>query len=187
MLAFGDDHLVLLKHFATQSAQDELELWGGELLKLITLKNPEIPLQLGLGSLVGSQLSLYHSYQEALFALSNNCYGTDVSLISNFDVMASYLVKNPALEQLPCAAYKAVREKLTDKLDVKYDMRRTIQYLLANNLNISATAKALFIHRNTLGIPAGKTQTADRPMPQPAQLTMPFCAKSSALKHSDKH
>ena len=49
-----------------------------------------------------------------------------------------------------CAAYKILQEKVATKLAVAYNMPHTLGCLLDNNLNLSSTAKALFIHRNTL-------------------------------------
>ncbi|MBP1765729.1 MAG: transcriptional regulator, CdaR, partial [Firmicutes bacterium] len=40
--------------------------------------------------------------------------------------------------------------KLNIGLTKKYDMKNTVVSLLNNNLNLTSTAKSLYIHRNTL-------------------------------------
>lgn len=149
MVAFLENKLVILKHFPQNTSAELIGEWGLSFVNLINRDNPETPLHLGLGSLVNSPLELYASYQEALYVLKDHRHNAYISSVYDFDLLTSYLIQEPQAAK-SCIAFKALQEKLTNKLDFKYDMNNTIQCLLDNNLNISATAKALFIHRNTL-------------------------------------
>lgn len=149
LAAFVENKLVILKYFPAPTSSAQMEAWGASVALLISRDSSErFPLDLSLGSLVDSPLELRISYQEALYILSRrpNIPGTSMY---NLDALASYLVHNPNAAH-SCTAFTALKDKLTNQLDVKYDMRNTIQSLLQNNLTISATAKSLFIHRNTL-------------------------------------
>lgn len=149
LVTFLEDKLLIFKHFPHGTSTERIKDWGFSFVNLINTDKPETPLQLGLGSLVNSPLELHNSYQEALYALKAYRGNDDLSLIYDFDLLTSYLIQEPQAAK-SCIAFKALQEKLTKKFNFKYDMRNTIQCLLDNNLNISAAAKALFIHRNTL-------------------------------------
>ncbi len=149
MAAFLDNRLVVFKHFPAGTSPALIGGWGARFVRQLNADSPEAVLSLGLGSLAASPLKLYDSYREALFLLDSRRGEAGLSSIYDFDLLAAYLLQNPrGLES--CGAFKALREKLTDKFAAKYDMRTTIRRLLENNLNISLTAKALYIHRNTL-------------------------------------
>ncbi|WP_425059926.1 Carbohydrate diacid regulator [Sporomusa carbonis] len=149
VIIFGENQLVVLKSFSEDTEPAVFEQWGTDFLLLLSQCESQVPLGLGIGSLTGSPLQLCHSYNEALFVL-NHCLSDDrVSSIYQFDVMAAYLVKEPGAVAT-CLAFKNLQDRLTGKVDLKYDMHNTIKSLLENNLNVSNAAKALFIHRNTL-------------------------------------
>ncbi len=148
MIAFLENRMVVLKHFPRATAAQAVGEWGAALVRLVNADNPA-SLQLGLGSLVGSPLKLHDSYQEALYALDNPRGDAAVASIYDFALLTSYLLRNPR-GLATCNAVKTLQEKLTARIDAKYDMRNTVRHLLDNNLNLSLTAKALFIHRNTL-------------------------------------
>ncbi len=149
MVAFLENRMIILKHFPPATGAQPVDAWGAAFVRLIGADNPAGSLRLGLGSLVGSPLKLRDSYQEALFALENARGGQSIASIYDFGLLASYLLRNPR-GLATCNAVKDLQEKLTARIDAKYDMRNTVRHLLDNNLNLSLTAKALFIHRNTL-------------------------------------
>ncbi|HEY3424037.1 MAG TPA: sugar diacid recognition domain-containing protein [Negativicutes bacterium] len=149
LIAFLENQLIIFKYFPKETTVHTIKEWSIAFWDLIQLNNPDTPLQLGVGSLVNSPLELYDSYREAQYVLKNSYHDANVSSIYDFNLLASYLVQEPRAVNF-CTAFKALQEKLTKKFDSKYNMRNTLQILLENNLNISATAKALFIHRNTL-------------------------------------
>jgi carbohydrate diacid regulator len=149
MVAFLENRLVVFKHFPRGALPARIGEWGASFAGLLAGEGCDAPLAIGLGSLVGSPLRLHDSYQEALFALANCQSGAGPASIYDFDLLTSYLLRHPR-GPATCAAARALQDKLGEKIDARYDMRNTIKHLLANNLNLSLTAKALFIHRNTL-------------------------------------
>ncbi len=149
MVAFLENRLVIFKHFPRGALPARIGEWGASLAGLLAADSRETPLTLGLGSLVGSPLRLHDSYQEALFVLASRRSGAGPASIYDFDLLTSYLLRNPR-GIASCSAARDLQDKLSEKVDARYDMRNTIQRLLDNNLNLALTAKALFIHRNTL-------------------------------------
>ncbi len=149
MVAFLEDRLVVFKHFPRGSTPPRIGEWGAAFARLLAGDNRDKPLAVGLGSLVGSPLKLHDSYQEALFALASRRSGDGPAAIYDFDLLTAYLLHNPR-GLASCAAARDLQEKLGEKIDARYDMRNTLRHLLANNLNLSLAAKALYIHRNTL-------------------------------------
>lgn len=146
---FRENELIFLKVFPTNTDSQDFELWSSAFVQLLNQQEPEIPLRLGIGSLAASPLQLYSSYKEAIFTLENSSQKDQVTSIFDFDILASYLIKEPGAAR-SCLAFQALQQRLTKKMDQKYDMLNTIRVLLENNLNVSITAKKLFIHRNTL-------------------------------------
>jgi carbohydrate diacid regulator len=146
---FRGNELIFLKSYPIGTDSEIFEQWGSAFMQLLNKHEPEIPLHLGIGSLATTPLQLYLSYKEALFTLANSSQNAKVTSIFDFDMLASYLVKEPGAIN-SCLAFKKLQQRLTPKIDQKYDMLNTIRILLENNLNVSTTAKNLFIHRNTL-------------------------------------
>ncbi len=149
MIAFLENRMIILKHFPAATDAKAVSAWGAAFVRLIDADNPAASLRLGLGSLVSSPLKLRDSCQEALFALDNARGGQAIASIYEFGLLASYLLRSPR-GLGTCNAVKDLQEKLTARIDAKYDMRNTVRHLLDNNLNLTLTAQALFIHRNTL-------------------------------------
>ncbi|MDF2875277.1 MAG: transcriptional regulator, CdaR [Sporomusa sp.] len=143
------EELIILRHYPVDISTDKLSQWGLDVIQLLQGDNQYEGLCLGLGSLTPLPPGLYTSYTEAVFSLRHNLGNTPVASIYNFDILVAYLIRVPgALDS--CLAIRGLQQILADKLDFKYDMRNTVNTLLNNNLNVSKTAKALYIHRNTL-------------------------------------
>lgn len=141
--------LIILKHFSAETLPQHFYQWGTELIQLLALTEQPHGLCLGMGSLASSLSECYRSYMEASFSQQMHTASAPVASIYEFDILAAYLVKVPgALET--CSASRVLKEKIENNLGFKYDMKNTINVLLDHNLNVSSTAKALFIHRNTL-------------------------------------
>jgi carbohydrate diacid regulator len=142
--------MVIIKHLPdTEGSLEERQaVWGQKLLDTIKAIYPASPLCLGIGSFAVSSDDLHQSYIEALSAVQQSLSGKMLLSIYDFDVMAFYLSQKIAAH--PCLALTALCEKISDNIGSKYDIKNTISILLENNLNLTNTAKALYIHRNTL-------------------------------------
>jgi len=147
LVVFIEDRLIILKYFEYNTWEMSYKTWASDLLKQLSTMN--LPLCLGLGSLAMEYTALGQSYQEALFALNMSTNQAPLAAIHDFDILSSYLVKEMNAKD-PCQPLQIIKAKLTTSLTRKYDMKNTIVSLLKNNMNITSTAKNLYIHRNTL-------------------------------------
>ena len=147
LVVFIEDKLIILKYFEYNTWELSYKTWASDLLKQLSTMN--LPLCLGLGSLAMEYTALGQSYQEALFALNMSTNQAPLAAIHDFDILSSYLVKEMNAKE-PCQPLQIIKAKLTTSLTRKYDMKNTIVSLLNNNMNITSTAKNLYIHRNTL-------------------------------------
>ncbi len=147
LVVFIEDKLIILKHFEYKTWELSYKTWAYDLLKQLNTMN--LPLCLGLGSLAMEYTALGQSYQEALFALHMATKQAPLAAIHDFDILSSYLIKEMNAKE-PCQPLQIIKAKLTTGLTRKYDMKNTIISLLNHNMNITSTAKSLYIHRNTL-------------------------------------
>ena len=147
LVVFIEDKLIILKHFETNGTKVPYKTWGLELCKRLNPTN--IPLKLGVGSLVMHYTALSQSYQEALFVLHGDNDINSIPSIYDFDVLSAYLLQKLNI-MTPCQPLQFLKGKLDENLIRKYDMKNTVSHLLHHNLSITNTAKSLFIHRNTL-------------------------------------
>lgn len=147
LIVFLENRLIVFKHFEAQSRETAYKTWASGLQALLESGSPS--LRLGMGSLVTDYTALGQSYQEALFALSVADPLLSPAGIYDFDILSLYLLKK-VLTGESCQALESLKAKLTADFMQKYDMKNTIVSLLNNNMNITHTAKKLYIHRNTL-------------------------------------
>ncbi len=143
-----EDKLILLKHFPAATTEAVCREWGSNLSILLS-SNTKEAVTIGLGSLAANYTMLGQSYQEAQFALTNTRSQNTLSTIYDFDILSSYLVEK-INQNKPCQPLADIKAKLNMSLTKKYDMKNTVVSLLNNNLNLTSTAKSLYIHRNTL-------------------------------------
>jgi len=156
-VVFLEQRLIVLKETPTgeDATLPGIFRWGEQLGKSLFHTSP---LLIGAGSNEPNSKFLCHSYQEALFALTQSTPLKPVSSIQDPHTLAAY-----ALQHAPsvnCRPLLELREALHADSLRKFDMAETIFSLLEHNLNISLAAKALFIHRNTLLFRLGKLRTA---------------------------
>lgn len=145
-IVFFEDRLVILKHLCGRT-ENEYFAWGVELRKTLLDALQDLPI--GLGSIVDTYENIFYSYQEALFALNSTNGQNIVPTIHDFDILASFIIRTSSLTET-CQAFQQIKSKIKYQLGKKYDMKNTVTTLLNNNMNITATAKQLYIHRNTL-------------------------------------
>lgn len=158
LVVFIEDRLIILKHFQSETPEATYIEWSSNLLTLLNSTNQE-PVKMGLGSLAMHYTALGHSYQEALFALKICKTQNAISTIHDFDILSAYLMEKINKDE-PCQPIETIKAKLNIGLTRKYDMGNTVVSLLNNNLNITHTAKNLYIHRNTLLFRLGKLKEA---------------------------
>ena len=117
---------------------------GKELFSVLSQIFPGEKVSLGQGSYASCWQQLAPAYQEAAFASKQGAY----TFIGQSDILSAYLSTKASEQSVPALA--ALREQILSTVGAKYDMAATIRCLLAQNLHLTRTAEALFIHRNTL-------------------------------------
>jgi len=158
LVVFVEDRLILLKHFPSETSESACKEWTNNLLTLLNSNN-KAPVKMGLGSLAMDYMALRHSYQEAQFALKSSKSQNTPATIHDFDILSAYLIEIINKSE-PCQPIETIKAKLNIGLTRKYDMKNTVVSLLSNDLNITSTAKSLYIHRNTLLFRLGKLKEA---------------------------
>lgn len=149
LFIFAEDTCIVFKHFPQDTQAAVLEQWSQQFKDLINSDYRQVSIPLGIGSLTDLPEQLRASYNEAKFASRQAASHSSLGYICDFDILTSYLFAD-GLSTADCLAFQKLRSIIEAKLGLKYEMSATINMLLQHNLNVSSTAKALFIHRNTL-------------------------------------
>lgn len=145
---FYKNNLCIIKSLPNDELANHIDLFIKSVIKMLNVIQPKLRIQIGLGSRTKYESELRQSYDEANFALEYPNGNTNKS-ISHYEILLSYLFKEQRERcNYPLALWEIKRK--FDSIKGKYDMHKTLEGLLANNMNVSATANLLFIHRNTL-------------------------------------
>lgn len=145
---FFKKNLCIIKHIPDMITAKKFSVFTNSLVTVLHSIQPQLQIQVGIGSRALNESQLRQSYCEALFALEYPNTNT-IRSIAEFDVLLDYLFSKRAACYDSCLALQALREKFNTTKG-RYDMEKTLQCLLANNLSVSLSAKQLFLHRNTL-------------------------------------
>lgn len=150
LFVFVEDKCIVFKHLPQDTPTAVLEQWSQHFRDLLNSDYRQARIPLGVGSLTDLPEQLQASYNEAMFASRQAAsHSAARGCIGDFDILTAYLFSDgPSAAE--CLAFQKLRGIIEAKLGLKYEMPATINMLLEHNLNVSSTAKALFIHRNTL-------------------------------------
>lgn len=119
-------------------------------LKLLTHLQEALPaicFSIGIGGQTVGDEELWRSYQEAFFAAET--LGGGLRSIYEKNVLLAYLLQQspgPGVSSLALRPLKEMLETLKDK----EELLQSLTVLLRHNLNVSAAAESLYVHRNTL-------------------------------------
>jgi carbohydrate diacid regulator len=144
---FYKKHLCIIKSWPDHMSSHKLAVFTASIVQMFQALQPRLRLQIGIGSRTLHEYQLRQSYDEALFALEFSA-SKAVSFIHDQEILLNYLFEKQWTKQ-NTLALQELKHKF-EKINDHGDMEKTIKSLLANNLNISAAASQLFIHRNTL-------------------------------------
>ena len=143
-----DEHLILLKSFSVSWQPDSLNRWGLALMKSLKDLNVEITC-CGSGIVATAVNDYSASYQQAIYCLARCSPPHHLRTIYDRDLLVGY-----SLVESACSAVNAALEPLTSQFQLflakKPEGRKTLEALLASNLNLSSAAAILHLHRNTL-------------------------------------
>lgn len=143
---FYKKNLCIIKAVPENFSENKMEVFISSLINMLNSVQPRLKIEIGIGSVAQNTSEIRNSYDEAFFALEHS-NSKMVRSIHDYEVLLDYLLKKQ------CANSSLVLKELKDKFNKiaeSYDMRTTLECLLANNMNVSTTADQLFIHRNTL-------------------------------------
>lgn len=149
LLVFLENKLIILKHVATVITEAEQLQWARGVYQLLRNDDVGEALHIGLSGITEHYTELNPAYQEALSALANCRTDSPITAIYDVDVLAAYLVSKIRDAHFS-KALDYTKAKIGGDFSRKYDIKATIVCLLDNNMSLAQTAKALYIHRNTL-------------------------------------
>lgn len=144
-----DTALFYKKYFCILKVVSEKQNLQEFLKNLVTLFQAlSLQVRIGIGGRTQNQWQLRQSYREAEFSLAYKAFDS-IQSIGQHRILVDFAL-SPANETYSsCLPLIALKNKVMN-LQEKYDIYNTLHCLLENNLNITATADQLFIHRNTL-------------------------------------
>lgn len=127
------------------------------LLAALRQLQPGMEVQGGLGGITRGDGELHQSYREALFALQYP--GGGLRSLYETPVLLDYLLAGGSPEGRGCLVLEQLKRAFFALKD-RQELQQTLEALLAHNLNVSAAAAALFLHRNTLRFRLDKLRRA---------------------------
>jgi PucR family transcriptional regulator, purine catabolism regulatory protein len=144
--------LVGKNDFSPIKAKEEAKLFSSEIYKVLTNELKDTLFLIGIGSQYKTITTLHKSFSEAHEAIRLMKQFGNNSGISHFEDYSVYHllgsnIKSQELEDFFMKSLGKIYEH--DKLHSTAYLS-TLESYFQNNLNLSETAKALFIHRNTL-------------------------------------
>lgn len=150
-VVFSDNCCVFVKYLAGeadmeyQSPADFAEIFVQSLFE-----ETGVRVQVGVGGTVRSLSDAFQSYSQADGALKISKLFNSDSRVHSYKEFILFKM----LEELPAAKINSYFDMLADEesreLLADEDMMHTAEEFLNNNLNVSETARKLYMHRNTL-------------------------------------
>ena len=137
----------MLKDVRSGAAGRPLPEAAAKLLTHLQEALPAISFSIGIGGQTLGDEELWRSYQEALFAAE--LPGGGLRSIYEKEVLLGYLLQKSPGPGVSSLALRPLTEML-ESLKDKEELLESVATLLAHNLNVSAAAEALYVHRNTL-------------------------------------
>lgn len=146
-----ENEIVVLFAINPERGAAEAEHWAQTLLQLAHAEFPKAHLAVGIGRPVGRLLDLRTSYREAAqaMALEHRLRHRKPQVYANLGV---YRLLLPLAEtnELRAFATQVLGRLIADERAGKTDLLETLRVYFECNGNVAQTAKALYIHRNTL-------------------------------------
>ena len=147
LIAISGSEIALIRDTENQTADDLTEY----VQAVVEFAESEmgISLMAGIGGARASLEEVSESYQEAARALKigKQFHLTESVHVYQKQILERLLAAVPEKERTQCR--KQVFNERTQKL-LNDEMRETIRVFFENDLNLSTTARQLFLHRNTL-------------------------------------
>ena len=142
-----EQNIILIKDAETMSGEDEEELLAKTIVDNLHAE-AMVKVRVGYGNVVDKLPDIAKSYQEAKMALEVG----SIFYVENETISYSRLGIGRLIYQLPMSLCEMFIKEIFGEIELNLDEETlvTIQRFFENNLNISETARQLYIHRNTL-------------------------------------
>jgi carbohydrate diacid regulator len=142
-----EQNIILIKDAETMTGEDEEELLAKTIVDNLHAE-AMVKVRVGYGNVVDKLPDIAKSYQEAKMALEVG----SIFYVENETISYSRLGIGRLIYQLPMSLCEMFIKEIFGEIELNLDEETlvTIQRFFENNLNISETARQLYIHRNTL-------------------------------------
>ncbi len=148
LVLFDGRTVILVKRMLDDMDEDELEQMAAAMEETI-LNETTVKIYIGIGRIKPSIFQLRESYLEAMQAIEVGLMYNVTGRIYRYDV----LLLERFLHEIPLQISQKYCEAIFNeeaKKVLNEEMITTINRFFENNLNLSETARQLYIHRNTL-------------------------------------
>lgn len=146
--AVDENYIVVVMEFSDKDGDSKLESVAKTMLDMVNSETM-MPVRIGYGGIMGSLKELSRSYKEAKLALDVGKIFYPARTIISY----SSLGIGRLIYQLPlnlCEMFMKETFTETAMEDLDDETIQTVVKFFENNLNVSETARQLYIHRNTL-------------------------------------
>jgi carbohydrate diacid regulator len=148
VISVGESDIVLVKELKTASDNKNIESFAKNIVDTVSTEF-YMKVVVGIGTVVTSIKELARSYKDAQVALEvGRVFDTEKSIINYENLGIGRLIYQLPTTLCEMFLQEVFKRGSLESLDRETLM--TIQAFFDNNLNVSETARKLFVHRNTL-------------------------------------
>jgi carbohydrate diacid regulator len=148
IIILDEENTVLIKELKTKDDYKEIERTASNILDTLTTE-VMIKATIGIGTIVDNIRDIGRSFKEAQMALLvGGIFENDKSVINYNNLGIGRLIYQLPTTLCDLFLKEVFKEDSLEALD--HETVYTIQKFFENNLNVSETARQLYVHRNTL-------------------------------------
>ena len=148
VLSMGEDDVVLVQQLGDNVEMSDLEKTAAQIEETLRV-NGESTVVVGIGTVATHLRDLAKSYKEAQMAIEvGKVFDTEKYIISYENLGIGRLIYQLPTTLCEMFLSEAFKKNPIEALDE--DTLDTINRFFENNLNVSETARKLYVHRNTL-------------------------------------
>ena len=146
--AVDENNVVVVKEVGEESSYESLEKTARMLVEMLNTESSGL-VRVSYGTIVGQLKDVSRSYKEARMALDvGEIFYPEKTVVSYHTLGLGRLIYQLPLSLCRMFMVEVLGENLPSTFDE--ETLTTIEKFFENNLNVSETARQLFVHRNTL-------------------------------------
>ena len=147
--AVDEKSIIVVKELASEEGYQEMEKTAKQILNVLPAEKQEVS-HIAYGTIVEEIKEVSRSYKEARMAMDvGRIFFEEKNIIAYSSLGIGRLIYQLPMSLCNMFIKEVFGEKIPDILDDEEAMS-TINKFFENNLNISETARQLYVHRNTL-------------------------------------